>query len=356
MRLVKRTTAAYSYQSSRNVSMRERHPWWTAAAALTLTSAAACTSDHRESAAGAKAAGTDTAPAATPADRVAVGSFKKSGETRDFKHPESVRYDSDLDVWFVSNINGDPLAKDNNGFISRLTSDGKVDSLKFISGGTRGVTLNGPKGLAIVGDTLWVADIDAVRGFNKRTGKPVATVNLAGKAKFLNDITVGPDGIYITDSGFGPGANGQFSHPGPDRVYHVGPGHKAIVALQSDSLAAPNGITWIASRSRFVIVPFGGKSIEEWAPGEKAAKTIGTGPGMQDGVESLADGRLLVTSWTDSSLFVLDNGRAVSVAKADGSPADIGIDSKRNRLAVPLLMQDKVEFWDIPAGGGAGKP
>jgi len=340
--------------------MRERHLWWTAALALTLTSAAACTSDRRESAAGgANAAATDTAApanAAAPANQAAARMFKKDGETRDFKHPESARYDSDLDVWFVSNINGDPLAKDNNGFISRLTPDGTVDLLKFIAGGAKGVTLNGPKGLAIVGDTLWVADIDAVRGFNKRTGAPVATVNLAGKAKFLNDVAVGPDGIYITDSGFGPGANGQFAHPGPDRVYHVGPGHKATVALQSDSLAAPNGITWIASRSRFVIVPFGGKSIEEWAPGEKAAKTIGTGPGQQDGVESLADGRLLVTSWADSSLFVLDSGRAVTVAKPDGSPADIGIDTKHNRIAVPLLMQDKVEFWDIPAGGDAGKP
>ena len=325
--------------------MRENPLWWTAALALTLTSAAACRSDHRESAAGgANAAATNQAAAAV---------FKKDGETHDLKHPESAIYDSDLDVWFVSNINGDPLAKDNNGFISRLTPDGTVDSLKFISGGAKGVTLNGPKGLAIVGDTLWVADIDAVRAFNKRTGAPVATVSLAGKAKFLNDITVGPDGIYITDSGFGPGANGQFTHPGPDRVYHVGPGHKATVALQSDSLAAPNGITWIASRSRFVIVPFGGKSIEEWAPGDKAPKTIGTGPGMQDGVESLADGRLLVTSWADSSLFVLDNGRAVTVAKPEGSPADIGIDSKHNRIAVPLLMQDKVEFWEIPAGSPA---
>jgi sugar lactone lactonase YvrE len=338
--------------------MRENPLWWTAALAITLSSAAACTSDRRESAAGA--AGTDTAAptnAAAPAHQAAAAVFKKDGETRDLKHPESALYDSDLDVWFISNINGDPLAKDNNGFISRLTPDGTVDSLKFISGGVKGVTLNGPKGLAIVGDTLWVADIDAVRGFNKRTGAPVATVNLAGKAKFLNDIAVGPDGIYITDSGFGPGANGQFTHPGPDRVYRVGPGHKATVALQSDSLAAPNGITWIASRGRFVIVPFGGKSIEEWAPGEKAPKTIATGPGMQDGVEPLADGRLLVTSWADSSLFVLDDsGHAVTVAKPEGSPADIGIDRKHNRIAVPLLMQDKVEFWDIPAGGSAAKP
>ena len=86
-----------------------------------------------------------------------------------FKHPESVRYDPGLNVWYVSNINGDPFAKDNNGFISRLKADGSVDSLEFIAGGKNGVTLNGPKGMALVGDTLWVADIDAVRGFDRRT-------------------------------------------------------------------------------------------------------------------------------------------------------------------------------------------
>src|SRR6476661_4738346 len=90
-----------------------------------------------------------------------------------FKHPESVKYDPGLNVWYVSNINGDPFAKDNNGFISRLKADGSVDSLEFIAGGKNGVTLNGPKGMALVGDTLWVADIDAVRGFDRRSGAPL---------------------------------------------------------------------------------------------------------------------------------------------------------------------------------------
>jgi sugar lactone lactonase YvrE len=326
--------------------MRERHLWGTAALALALATAAGCSSDRRETAGGANPATTDTATAANPAS---AGMFTKSGEIGDLKAPEAARYDPDLDVWFVANINGDPFAKDNNGFISRLTPDGKVDSLKFIAGGAKGVTLNGPKGMAIVGDTLWVADIDVVRGFNKRTGAPVASVNFPGKPKFLNDIAVGADGLYITDSGFGKDAGGKMGHPGPDRIYRLGPGHKATVALESDSLAGPNGITWVASRSRFVIVPFAGTSIEEWSPGEKAPKSIGSGPGQQDGVESLADGRLLVTSWTDSTLFVLDGGRAVTVAKPVPSPADIGIDTKRNRVAVPLLMENRVEFWDIPA-------
>jgi len=101
--------------------------------------------------------------------------------------PEAARFDPELGVYFVSNINGSPLGKDGNGFISRLTRDGKVDSLKFIAGGRGGAVLNAPKGMAINGDTLWVADIDAVRAFDKKSCKPIVTVIFTGPARFQSD-------------------------------------------------------------------------------------------------------------------------------------------------------------------------
>ena len=61
--------------------------------------------------------------------------FRKVGETSNLQGPESARYDRDLDVWFVSNVNGSPAAKDNNGYISRLRPDGTPYNLKFIEGG-----------------------------------------------------------------------------------------------------------------------------------------------------------------------------------------------------------------------------
>src|SRR2546425_883543 len=146
------------------------------------------------------------APAATPvaaptpppspaATKVAV--------VEGFLTPESVLHDPVQDIYFVSNINGGPTTKDNNGFISRVRPDGAVENLKFIEGGHNGVTLNAPKGLAIRGDTLWVADIDAIRAFDAKTGAARDSVSLASLgAVFLNDIAIAQTGaLYITDTG-----------------------------------------------------------------------------------------------------------------------------------------------------------
>src|SRR5437763_1235258 len=57
--------------------------------------------------------------------------------------PEAVSFDPNLNVYFVSNINGSAGVKDGNGFISRITADGVMDSLHFIQGGRNNVQLDG---------------------------------------------------------------------------------------------------------------------------------------------------------------------------------------------------------------------
>ena len=60
-----------------------------------------------------------------------------------FSHPESIDFDLAHGVFYVSNINGGPLDKDGNGFISKVSRDGKMITQHWIDG------LNGPKGIVI---------------------------------------------------------------------------------------------------------------------------------------------------------------------------------------------------------------
>ena len=230
---------------------------------LAITIAAACSKTET--------ANTDTA-AAKAADTAAAAPamYASAGVTDSMKTPESVRYDADLDAYFVSNINGNPSQKDGNGFIARVDAANTSTVTMLAQGGKGGVTLNAPKGMAIVGDTLWVADIDAMRAFNKRTGAPVATVDLRSmKATFLNDVVAGPDGsIYITDTGVRFDAKGGMTHPGQDQIFKI-VGRKATVAIKSDSaLKAPNGIAWDGANSRFILGPFNDKAVSAWKDGD----------------------------------------------------------------------------------------
>ena len=306
-----------------------------------LTVLAGCAREESE------ATGDSAAGAAAPAEFSRAASIQ--GE---LKTPESVRFDPADDVFFVSNINGSPGAKDNNGFISRIRAEGgEIDSLMFIAGGRGGVTLNAPKGLAITGDTLWVTDIDAVRAFDKKTGRPIASYPVRG-AVFLNDIAAGPDGaLYITDTGIQISATGM-THPGPDRIFKLTRTGEVSTAFQFRPLVGPNGIAWDDANQRFIIVSFAGNDIVAWKPGDSTTSSIATGKGQFDGVERLGDGRILISTWADSSIYVLDGSALVRAVPGVASPADIGVDTKRNRVAIPLFEGNRVELFTIPAKDG----
>lgn len=294
----------------------------------------------------AACAGKDAVPAADTTAAVAPPAAPGLVTTTEgFSTPESVLWDRELEVWYVSNINGDAGKKDNNGFISRLSRDGAIDSLHFILAGRDGVTLNAPKGSALIGDTLWVADIDAVRGFNRRTGAAIATIELGRQARFLNDIAVGPNGVlYITDTGVQFTAKG-INHPGPDRIFTI-TGRLVAAGVEGPFLNGPNGLTWDGTTGRFVVVSYLGKTILGWRPGETKVDTLGIGAGRLDGVE-IVDGNLLVSSWTDSTISSVAGGSVTRFITGVASPADFGVDPTRGLLAIPIFTGNKVEFWRV---------
>jgi sugar lactone lactonase YvrE len=257
-----------------------------------------------------------------------------------FVAPEAVRYDPDQDVYFVGNWGPGPAsATDNNGYISRMRPDGQIENLKFIAGGTNGVVLHAPRGMYIVGDTLWVADADAVRGFNRRTGAKLANVDFSAFDRgFLNDVAADATGtVYVTDTG-------------KNKLYKVQGANGPTVVVSDSALGSPNGITWDASNNRFIIVPFGGfKGIRAWTPGATTMTVLGVSTGAKyDGVEVLSGGRVLVSSQADSSLHLFSGNEGHAIIHTLGPPADIAVDTKRNRVAVPVVALNHVEIYELP--------
>lgn len=269
--------------------------------------------------------------------------------TEGLSTPESVLWDATRNVWYVSNINGSPLGKDDNGYILRLSADGaKMDSVPFINGVDADITLNAPKGMALVGDTLWVADIDAVRAFDVNTGNAVTTLELAAQgATFLNDVAAAGDGtVYITDTGISFNSDGSVSHPGKSRVFAIS-GRNARDAVVLPAESGANGIAFDAANNRWIIVGFNSPNVFAWTAGSDSVTVLGTGPGGGDGVVVLNDGRVLYSSWADSSLTLFVDGVSTKLRGGLPSPADLGYDARRNVVAVPLFQDNRVEFWVV---------
>ena len=119
-------------------------------------------------------------------------------------------------------------------------------------------------------------------------------------------------------------------------------------AAKGDSLNNPNGITWNASQKQFVLAPFGGNNVQAWEPGKGNPVTLTSGPGQYDGVEILSNGNVLISSWADSSVYIAHGGtHMVRMVRGVSAPADIGVDTKRNLVAVPRFNDGKVEYFKI---------
>ena len=269
-----------------------------------------------------------------------------------FGGPESVRYDPEQDVFYVSNMQGYGSVQDNNGYIAWVSAANPDSGAVLVQGGVNGVRLDSPKGLAINGDTLWVADIYFLRGFNKRTGAPLANIDFTPYgAVQLNDVDVGPDGtVRVTDSGIIMGTAGV-KHIGPDHIFIVGPGDKVSVPAQGPELHQPNGVTWDSARKRWIVLSFDRLKgqIAEMPLDMRTRKVLWQSEVVTqlDGVEMLPNGGIMFSSWTDSSIHVLSNGKDRKIIRAVPVPADIGVDTRRHRLAIPLSNLGRVQLWDI---------
>jgi sugar lactone lactonase YvrE len=287
-----------------------------------------------------------SATGAGSADAVSVTSAHASGDhpvvVAGMDSPESAVWDPVTDTYLVSNIGGAlpaaAFAKDGNGFISKLAPDGRLIDRTWIGLGKGGITLNAPKGLALSGRGLFVADIDVVHEFDRETGALIRSVRVPG-AEFLNDVTRDPrGGVYVSDSALTLGADDSFVPTESDAIIRISARGRLTTVAKSPALGSPNGLT-VDRCGRLLVAGFDDRS-EIYTVGRNSVpRTVRALPvGQLDGLEILPDGSFAVSSFeTGAVLRVPTTGEAVTEYDAE-TVADLGVDRHRDRLLLPLIF------------------
>ena len=251
----------------------------------------------------------------------------KSWETDQIlKTPESAIYDSANDVIYVSNINGKATEKDSNGFISKLSPEGEIIQLRWVEG------LNAPKGMGIIGNKLFVTDIDEIAEINIKANE-VARRYPVEKAKFLNDIAIDDNGIiYVSDMQ-------------TDKIHKLDDG---IVStwLEGKEIKRPNGLL-IRKGELFI----GCKELISVDIVDKSNKIL-TG-GLESGIDGIAmdqDGNIYFSFWK-GKVFKLNPGHEaqmiLNTVDKNLQSADIYIAREKNLLLVPTFFGNKLIAYEV---------
>ena len=254
-----------------------------------------------------------------------------------FEAPESVAYNPAMEVFYVSNINGNPVEKDGNGYISTVTNAGVLLERKWLDG------LNAPKGMAVADDTLLVADIDELLAINL-SDRSITRFAAPG-ARFLNDVAIDAKGrVYVSDTM-------------DDAIYRLEDGNLSLW-LKSPELEAPNGL--LAESSRLVVAAWGvmTEGFATDTPGhlktvslaDKSLSSLGSGEpiGNLDGVEADVFGRYLATDWMAGKLYrISSGGEATLLLGLDQGSADLEFLPGENLAVIPMMLNGTLVAYHL---------
>jgi len=241
------------------------------------------------------------------------------------KVPESVLYDASQNCLFVSNVNGKPTEKNGKGFISKLSTDGKVLNLKFAAG------LNAPKGMAIYQNKLYVSDIDRLAEISLTDPKKIKFYE-APHSQFLNDVAIGKNGIvYVSDTGTG-------------RIYKLENGVFGIWGKVAP-LQQPNGL--LCDKGHLLIGT--GEGIFSADPVSGNVEKLVSLTGGIDGLKAVGNGKYIVSDWKGKVQVVSATGATVLFDTTDKNinAADLEFVPNKDVLLVPTFSDNRVMAYKI---------
>lgn len=241
---------------------------------------------------------------------------------------ESVLYNEDLDLLFVSCINGSPAEKNGKGFIALLEPDGSIKKLEWVTG------LNAPKGMGILHEKLYVADIDELVVIDIKKAKVSDRIKVEG-ASFLNDIAIGADGkIYFTDS-----------DTGIVWIYKNG----NLKQWLTEGLSRPNGL--YIEADRVLLTSSGSQDLRIINKASGEMKVVTTEIGHGDGVEFTGkEGYYITSSWSGEVFLIKPDYSKVSLLKTSDqeiNSADIGFNMESQVVYVPTFFDNRVVAYKL---------
>ncbi|MFY0621102.1 MAG: hypothetical protein JXQ89_05345 [Pelagimonas sp.] len=246
-----------------------------------------------------------------------------------FEMPESTLYDAERNQIVVSNIVGNPMEADGQGYLSLVSPSGELLSQRWATG------MDAPKGLAVVGDRIYVADLTKLHVVDADTGSVLQSVEVPD-AKFLNDITASSEGVYISD---------MLTHT----IWHF---HNGVlnIAVQSPDLNHPNGLLWrdgallIGSWGPDMQADFstsGPGDLLSWSPDTDTISVVAPAVGNIDGIVE-RDGALVISDWISGALWRLSADAELSkIAQYPAGLADIG--ATESEILIPHMLSGRVE-------------
>lgn len=242
--------------------------------------------------------------------------------------PESVLYYAEEDILFVSNINGNGADKDNNGFISKMALDGKIETLQWATG------LSAPKGMGISGNKLYVTDIDRLVMLDVNAGAVLKTYAVT-EPVYLNDVTVAADGtIYVSDNR-------------NDKIYYL-QNDTLQVFMEGASLQKPNGL--YAEANRLAVGSTQNNALRFIDLQTKQITEVADGLGVTDGVIPAGKGNYFVSDWNGRIFWINSKGEKKLLLDTTGAKinsADIEYIPAKKMLLVPTFHDNRVAAYKV---------
>lgn len=253
--------------------------------------------------------------------------------------PESVEFDAHRDRFYVANINGGITEEDGNGSIGLLDGSGKLIEVDWVVG------LHSPKGLALRGDKLYVADVKQLVVINVATGKLVARYE-AKDSLVLNGISINKAGKVFVSDWTG------------NRIYTLDDGELKIW-LESAELNSPNGL-W--ADNDYLYVASWGKNpkadfttdttgnIKKISLKTKKIETLDQGArwNNMDGIARYGRDKWLISDFIKGEVLLINKtGQIEKTIISKKGAADIFYIPEKNLVVVPLLMDGQVSAYKV---------